>query len=125
MTTQQRMSFVVKSSRRAGGVAAGGADGSRRDERAACLTNGWMRLSEIAEISSGGTPSKAVAAYWGGDIPWITARDMRGLLIGDSSSRITQDAVAAGAKLMPANTIFVVVRGMILLSDIPVAVSLR
>jgi type I restriction enzyme, S subunit len=33
-------------------------------------------LNEIATIVSGATPSTSVAAYWGGDIPWVTPADL-------------------------------------------------
>ncbi len=35
-----------------------------------------FKLSEIAEISGGSTPSRDKTEYWGGDIPWLTPTDV-------------------------------------------------
>lgn len=36
------------------------------------------RLGEIADVIGGGTPSTTNVAYWNGDIPWLTPRDLTG-----------------------------------------------
>ena len=36
----------------------------------------WVRLNDIASITSGGTPSRAVSSYWNGDIPWVKISDI-------------------------------------------------
>ncbi len=35
-----------------------------------------LPLEHLADISSGGTPSRANPAFWGGDIPWVTPSDI-------------------------------------------------
>lgn len=72
---------------------------------------------------SGGTPSKAVRRFWGGGVPWICPKDMKQFELRNSIDTITTDAVAAGARLMPTNTVFIVIRGMILAHTFPVGVS--
>ncbi len=80
-------------------------------------------LLEVAAISSGGTPSKSRSEYWeGGDVPWITARDMKTLRIGQTSSMLTP-AGADEARLMPPGTVFVLTRGMTLFRDLPVVLN--
>lgn len=37
-----------------------------------------VKLEEVAEIISGGTPSTTENEYWNGDIPWITPKDLSG-----------------------------------------------
>ena len=72
---------------------------------------------------SGGTPSKAVQSFWGGGVPWICPKDMKYLELHQSIDTISGDAVAAGARLMPTGTVFIVTRGMILAHTFPVGVS--
>lgn len=44
----------------------------------------WMskwtltRVSEMADIISGGTPKTEIAEYWNGDIPWLSVKDFSG-----------------------------------------------
>lgn len=81
-------------------------------------------LSEVGEVVSGGTPSKARAEFWDGDIPWVAPKEMKVFRIGESSMNITHLAVAeGGAKVIPEPAVLMVVRGMILAKRVPVAVS--
>lgn len=34
-------------------------------------------LKSFADVSTGGTPSKANLEYWNGDKPWVSAEDMK------------------------------------------------
>jgi restriction endonuclease S subunit len=34
-------------------------------------------LGELVTISGGGTPSRNNDAYWGGNIPWATVKDLK------------------------------------------------
>ena len=36
------------------------------------------KLGNIAEIIGGGTPDTSKREYWGGDIPWLTPKDLTG-----------------------------------------------
>lgn len=40
----------------------------------------WIltRISEMAEILSGGTPKTEIAEYWNGNIPWLSVKDFSG-----------------------------------------------
>lgn len=93
---------------------------------AARLPKGWKRieLGELVEIGSGGTPSRANADYWGGNMPWITAKDMKSFDLRDSIDRLT-DSGAAHASVVPQDTILVLVRGMGLFKDVPIGVTAR
>ncbi len=37
-----------------------------------------VKISEVGEIASGGTPSTKEPDYWDGDVPWITPADLSG-----------------------------------------------
>lgn len=82
-----------------------------------------VELSKICTFQSGGTPSKKKQEYWDGDIPWASPKDMKRPRLGDAIDHITQEGLANGSKLAPKGSVFVVVRGMILAKDIPVALA--
>jgi type I restriction enzyme S subunit len=81
-------------------------------------------LGEIAKFSSGGTPSKENADFWGGVHPWITAKDLKQHYLKNSIDTLT-DAGVANAKLAPAGASLILVRGMTLLKDFPVGYVTR
>ncbi len=82
-----------------------------------------MPLGSCGQWFSGGTPSKAIRRFWGGEVPWVCPKDMKQFELHQSIDTITGDAVAAGARLMPTGTVFIVIRGMILAHTFPVGVS--
>ena len=88
---------------------------------------GWevKTISDVCEkIVGGGTPSKNIAAYYTGSIPWVTPKDMKCILIGDSIDHITEEAVVnSTAKLIPAKSILMVIRSGILKRSLPVAIN--
>ncbi len=87
---------------------------------------GWPvgRLVELVSFVSGATPSKQEPRFWGGDVAWVSAKDMKAPLISSSTDRITAEALAdTNIKLIPVDSILVVVRGLILAHTVPIAVS--
>lgn len=78
-------------------------------------------LGEVGKWYSGGTPSMSNAAYWNGDIPWVSAKDMKVSRLRDSEDHISKKAVADGARLIPIGSVLMVIRGMILAHTFPVA----
>jgi type I restriction enzyme S subunit len=83
------------------------------------------KLGDCIKLLSGGTPSKSKEIYWGGDIPWISNKDMKIARIYDSEDHITELGAKNGTHLVPAGTILIVVRGMILAKKFPVALAMR
>jgi type I restriction enzyme, S subunit len=63
------------------------------------VTAGWSirALGEVCDVVGGGTPSKDILAYYAGDIPWATVRDMRQDVITETECRITREAVRSSA----------------------------
>lgn len=82
-----------------------------------------VEISEVCQMQSGGTPSKKNPAFWDGDIPWATPKDMKRPRLSDAIDHITQEGLQNGSKLAPKGSVFVVVRGMILAKDVPVALA--
>jgi type I restriction enzyme, S subunit len=90
--------------------------------------NGWpvVKLSDVATLSSGGTPSKAKAAFWDGDIPWVSPKDMKSNYITDAEDKITAVAVSeSAARIVGSNSVLAVVRSGILAHTFPVATLAR
>ena len=82
-------------------------------------------LGRCAKFLSGGTPSKAISEYWDGDIPWVSSGELTRMRIHDASLHVTAEAVEAGSRLVPSNTILVVVRGMSLAKEFRMAMTSR
>lgn len=82
------------------------------------------KVSEIGKWYSGGTPSRGNSAYWNGPIPWVSPKDMKLAELDSAEETLTAEGVEAGSKLMPKDTIMIVVRGMILAHTFPVARTL-
>lgn len=80
-----------------------------------------VSVSNIGRWHSGGTPSRGNTAFWGGSIPWVSPKDMKRSELDGAEENLTEEGVEAGSKLMPADTIMLVVRGMILAHTFPVA----
>lgn len=83
------------------------------------------RLSDVGSWTSGGTPSKLVPSYWGGPIPWVSPKDMKRFELDVTEDWVTEAGAAAGSRLVPADAVFVVVRGMILAHTFPVCLAQR
>ena len=76
----------------------------------------WKTLGEIGTWHGGGTPSKSRSEFWeNGSIPWISPKDMGRPIVDTSEDYITEEAVQqSSTKLVPANSIAIVVRSSIL-----------
>lgn len=83
------------------------------------------RLADCGEWVSGGTPSKANASFWNGNIPWISSKSLKSFDLSDSEDRITQAAVENGTAFVPTGTVMFVVRGMSLANEFRVGVTTR
>ncbi|AMA74179.1 type I restriction enzyme, S subunit [Aneurinibacillus thermoaerophilus] len=77
-------------------------------------------------IFGGGTPSKSNPEYYIGNIPWVTPKDMKDIVINDSIDHINEDAIAnSSAKLIPPNSLLMVIRSGILKKKLPIAINTR
>ena len=78
------------------------------------LPKGWVctPLTEaIDKIVGGGTPSKAVASYYEGEIPWMTVKDMNKFRLIDTMDHISQEGVNnSSTNVIPAGTPIVATR---------------
>ncbi len=79
-------------------------------------------ISKVVTFYGGGTPSKQRGDFWGGDIPWVSPKDMKSDVVTESIDNITPAAVDGSAvKMIPAGALLVVVRSGILARTVPIA----
>lgn len=87
---------------------------------------GWSvdPLGDHIWMVGGGTPSKKQPDFWGGDIPWISPKDMKPAIVSDSEDKITAAAMMASpVRLIPPENVLIVVRGMILAHTVPIRLN--
>jgi type I restriction enzyme S subunit len=74
-------------------------------------------VSKVATAVIGGTPSRNVAEYWHGDIPWATAKHtaaVSGRYLEVVDECITQEGVEnSAAKLLPKGSVVITARGTV------------
>jgi type I restriction enzyme, S subunit len=84
------------------------------------------QLTQCGSIFGGLTPSMADRSLWDGDIPWVTPKDMKRFTIGDALMTVSAKALqATSLRLIPAGSLLLVVRGMILARRVPIARTVK
>ena len=78
------------------------------------------KLGDLIKLSSGGTPDKKNDSYWGGAIPWISAKSMYDDYLYSSDLTITNEGLINGSRIAPVNSILLLTRGSGLFNRIPV-----
>lgn len=88
------------------------------------------KLSEVAEIISGGTPKTDISEYWGDDIFWITPADMgkiKGIYASDTRRKISNLGLSkSSAKLIPEGSVILSTRapiGHLAINIVPMATN--
>ena len=76
--------------------------------------SGWAETtlgSALISVIGVALTTRKVPPYFGGQIPWFTVKDMKGLKPNDAEEHITEAAIADSAtNLIPANTLIVATR---------------
>ena len=78
------------------------------------VPDGWqrVRLGDVAEVQTGGTPSRSEPAYWGGNIPWMASGEISQRRLKSTAEQITQEGLDnSNAKLFPPGTVMVAMNG--------------
>src|SRR5258706_17379 len=70
----------------------------------------WEPLCDVARLESGHTPSRRIAAYWdGGDVPWLSLKDIRelsGKYVNETIDRPTVCGIEhSSARMLPRGTV--------------------
>lgn len=100
---------------------------AQKETEIGALPESWQTraIPELCNILSGGTPKKSNVSYWKGDIPWVSGKDLKLPALDDAEDHVTSEAIQAGSRLVPKGTVLLLVRGMGLAKDLPVAVINR
>ena len=71
-----------------------------------------VKLGDIFEIGSGGTPSKSHPEYYGGDIPWVKTGDLKNEYLSAVEDFITEEGLKnSSAKVYEADTVLIAMYG--------------
>lgn len=67
-----------------------------------------VKLGEVCEIQSGGTPSKDKEEYWNGDINWYSSGELNNFYTTDSKEKITKQGLDnSNAKIFPKGSLLI------------------
>ena len=71
-----------------------------------------VKLGDVFEIGSGGTPSKSHPGYYGGDIPWVKTGDLKNEYLYEVEDFITEEGLKnTAAKVYEADTVLIAMYG--------------
>src|SRR5437660_7999057 len=87
---------------------------------------GWatIRVADYFDTWGGLTPSTNDASYWGGNVPWVSSKDIKASRITEGKEFITRKALQeTRLRLCPSGSVIVVVRSGILAHTLPIAVA--
>ena len=83
-------------------------------KRDAQIPDGWKvaRLGDVAEIDTGGTPSRSQPEYWGGSIPWMASGEVNQRRLTETAERITREGLKnSNTKVFPTGTVMLAMNG--------------
>lgn len=89
-------------------------------------TKNWEtgKLIDNVIIKGGGTPKTTEDKYYGGEIPWISPKDMKTTFVSNSIDKITELAIAeSSTNLIDPFCVLMVVRSGILKNSLPLAIN--
>lgn len=86
-----------------------------------------VSLGELVEFKGGGTPSKAIDAFWGGAIPWASVKDFKSTELSETIDSITIEGLKNSASnLIPAGNLIVPTRmalGKVAINTVDIAIN--
>lgn len=92
------------------------------------IPKGWSvkRFKFCGRFVGGGTPSTEDRSLWDGEIPWVSAKDMKTSVIDDAKDHINERAVRESATaILPPGSLLMVFRSGILQHSIPISINTR
>ena len=89
-----------------------------------------IKLTDVADVVGGGTPSTKEASYWNGNVPWLTPKDLSGYnkrYISSGERNISKSGLDnSSAVLLPASSVLLTSRapiGYIAIAKNPIATN--
>lgn len=89
----------------------------------------WVKLGELGDFKTGGTPSRKHPEYYSGDIPWISTPALNGGLLDaqDAVQTLTKEGVDHSAtKVIPEGSLMVGIRvgvGKVAINAVPMCTN--
>lgn len=83
------------------------------------IPDGWKvsTLSNLIQLTGGGTPKRSEETYWNGDIPWFSVRDVpsgSNVFVVDTDEKITEIGLKkSSTKLLQKGTTIITARGTV------------
>jgi len=83
------------------------------------IPEGWdvVSLSDLIQITGGGTPKRSEPNYWNGDIPWFSVKDVPAdgnVFVVDTEEKITHEGLKkSSTKLLKRGTTIITARGTV------------
>jgi type I restriction enzyme S subunit len=72
----------------------------------------WVKLGDICNTTSGGTPSRKNNSYFDGNIPWLKSGELENGLIKKTEEFITHEGLnESSAKIIPSGTLLIALYG--------------
>ena len=84
----------------------------------------WVRLKDLGVFCSGHTPSTSNPNLWGGDMLWVSSKDMKSKYIDDTQMKVTQLG-AEELNVLKPGTLLMCTRSGILRRVFPIAIARR
>jgi type I restriction enzyme S subunit len=89
------------------------------DSELGLIPAGWeaLPLSQMVQLTGGGTPKRSNSEYWDGEIPWFSVQDAPAegdVFVVDTHEKITQLGLdKSSTKLLPIGTTIISARGTV------------
>jgi type I restriction enzyme, S subunit len=83
------------------------------------------RLGDCGTWLSGGTPKKSNPEFWGGEIPWVGPKDLHERYVDSAEEHLTELGTESGTRVVPKDTVLIVVRSMALAKRLQIGLTLR
>ena len=72
----------------------------------------WVKLGEVCNTTSGGTPSRREPKYYNGNIPWVKSGELSRGVIMQTEESISDEAIKnSSAKIFPKGTLLIALYG--------------